>query len=142
LAEQIDQVIASFGYDLGAATDAIDDAVSGYRGLFAPETSRTELRNALGGLTSEPVQQPPVLDASGDCFVLYVDGSSRGNPGPAGAGAVILDADDDERELARFGHPAGSNTGNNTAEYIALQLGLSELLNRYDPHAWKCASTR
>nr|WP_231754674.1 ribonuclease HI family protein [Halapricum sp. CBA1109] len=69
--------------------------------------------------------------ASGDSFVLYVDGSSRGNPGPAGAGAVIVDASG--TELARLGRPVGSRAGNNTAEYVALQLGLSELLARYEP---------
>nr|WP_303647887.1 ribonuclease HI family protein [Haloarchaeobius amylolyticus] len=80
--------------------------------------------------TSE-LARPPVQEATGDDFILYVDGSSRGNPGPAGAGAVIMDAD--ENELARLGRPVGSNSGNNTAEYVALQLGLAELLTRYEP---------
>jgi len=133
LAQQINQVVASVGYELAAATEAIDDAVPGYGGLFHPETSRAELRSALKERPPEAFQRPPVPDSAGDNFVLYVDGSSRGNPGPAGAGAVILDTDNDEAELARLGRPAGSNTGNNTAEYVALQLGLAELLERYEP---------
>lgn len=133
LAEQVDQIIAGFGYELAATTAAINDAIPGYGGLFDPGTSRAELRSALESLSESRPTRPPVPAAAGDSFVLYVDGSSRGNPGPAGAGAVILDADNEEAELARLGRPAGSNTGNNTAEYVALQLGLSELLARYDP---------
>ena len=68
-----------------------------------------------------------------DSFILYVDGSSRDNPGPAGAGAVIMDTA--ETQLARLGRPVGSRTGNNTAEYLALHLGLAELLNRSEPHS-------
>ncbi len=52
---------------------------------------------------------------------LYTDGASRGNPGPAGAGAVLVDKDG--REIAvRFGY-LGICT-NNIAEYKALILGL------------------
>ena len=130
LASLVDEVLAGVGYEVAAATDAIDDAVPGYGGLFDPETTPGELRRALEGLLESGLTRPPVPEA-GDAFVLYVDGSSRGNPGPAGAGAVIMDAG--ENELARLGRPVGSRTGNNTAEYVALQLGLAELLARYEP---------
>lgn len=133
LAGLVDAVLAGVGYEMAAATDAINDAVPGYGGLFDPATSRAELRSALEELLADGLSRPPTPEATGNDFVLYVDGSSRGNPGPAGAGAVIMDAEDDERELAQLGRPAGSNTGNNTAEYVALQLGLSELLTRYEP---------
>lgn len=131
LAALVDEVLADVGYEVVAATEAIDDAVPGYGGLFDPATTSTELRRALEDLQASEVTRPPVPEPTDDSFVLYVDGSSRGNPGPAGAGAVIMDAE--ETELARLGRPVGSRTGNNTAEYVALQLGLSELLTRYDP---------
>ena len=131
VATLVDEVLASVGYEMAAATDAIDDAVPGYGGLFDPATDRDELRRALEGLLTSDLTRPPVQEVTGDAFVLYVDGSSRGNPGPAGAGAVIMDADEDP--LARLGRPVGSRTGNNTAEYVALQLGLAELLARYEP---------
>ncbi|WP_267643481.1 ribonuclease HI family protein [Haloarchaeobius amylolyticus] len=131
LAGLVDKVLAAVGYDVAAAIDAIDDAVPGFGGLFDPGTSPTELRRALENLQTSELARPPVQEATGDDFILYVDGSSRGNPGPAGAGAVIMDAD--ENELARLGRPVGSNSGNNTAEYVALQLGLAELLTRYEP---------
>ena len=131
LAALVDEVLAGVGYEVAAATDAIDDAVPGYGGLFDPETTPDELRRALESLLESELTRPPITEAASDAFVLYVDGSSRGNPGPAGAGAVIVDAA--ENQLARLGRPVGSRTGNNTAEYVALQLGLSELLTRYEP---------
>jgi len=131
LATLVDEVLADVGYEMATATDAIDDAVPGYGGLFDPATSPDELRRALEGLLESGLTRPPVPEPTSDTFVLYVDGSSRGNPGPAGAGAVIVDSAEDQ--LARLGRPAGSRTGNNTAEYVALQLGLSELLARYEP---------
>ncbi|WP_327051754.1 ribonuclease HI family protein [Halomicrococcus gelatinilyticus] len=131
LATLVDEVLAGVGYEMAAATDAINDAVPGHGGLFDPATTSTELRRALESLLASDLDRPSVPEPTGDAFVLYVDGSSRGNPGPAGAGAVIVDADGEE--LARLGRPVGSRTGNNTAEYVALQLGLSELLARYEP---------
>ncbi|WP_135822404.1 ribonuclease HI family protein [Halostella litorea] len=131
LATLVDEVLAGVGYEMAAATDAINDAVPGYGGLFDPETTSDELRAALETLLESGLARPPTAEATGDGFVLYVDGSSRGNPGPAGAGAVIMDAA--ENQLARLGRPVGSRAGNNTAEYVALQLGLSELLARYEP---------
>ena len=131
LATLVDEVLAGVGYEVAAATDAINDAVPGYGGLFDPATTSDELRRALEGLLESELTRPPVPEPTGDTLVLYVDGSSRGNPGPAGAGAVIVDAAEDQ--LVRLGRPVGSRTGNNTAEYVALQLGLSELLARYDP---------
>ncbi|MFC6954390.1 ribonuclease HI family protein [Halorubellus litoreus] len=133
LPAEVDAVLAAVGYELATAIDAIDDAVPGYGGLFDPGTSHSELRDALDDLQSTDLARPAVPEATGDAFVLYVDGSSRGNPGPAGAGAVILDAEG--AELARLGRPVGSRTGNNTAEYVALQLGLTELITRYDPRS-------
>ncbi|WP_049925400.1 ribonuclease HI family protein [Halopiger goleimassiliensis] len=133
LATLVDEVLAGVGYEVAAATDAIDDAVPGYGGLFDPGTDPDELRRALESLLEDGLSRPPVPKPAGDAFVLYVDGSSRGNPGPAGAGAVIADAG--EEQLARLGRPVGSRTGNNTAEYVALQLGLSELLSRYEPRS-------
>jgi ribonuclease HI len=52
---------------------------------------------------------------------LYVDGAARGNPGPAGAGAVILSAEG--HVVAKIGKFLGEST-NNVAEYMGLLLGL------------------
>lgn len=66
--------------------------------------------------------EPPAgkMTAGGDA-VLYSDGASRGNPGPAGAGFVLCDRDGNPiREGCRF---LGEKT-NNEAEYEALLAGL------------------
>ncbi len=52
---------------------------------------------------------------------LFSDGAARGNPGPAGAGAVLVDAEG--RVVARLGKFLGIQT-NNYAEYMGLLLGL------------------
>ena len=49
------------------------------------------------------------------------DGAARGNPGPAGAGAVLFD--DRGRVVERLGKYLGKQT-NNVAEYRGLILGL------------------
>jgi len=54
---------------------------------------------------------------------LFCDGASRGNPGPAGAGAAIFNPlGEVAAQLARY---LGETT-NNVAEYQALLLGLRE----------------
>ncbi len=52
---------------------------------------------------------------------LYSDGAARGNPGPAGAGAVIVSPEG--HIVAKIGKYLGENT-NNYAEYMGLILGL------------------
>jgi ribonuclease H / adenosylcobalamin/alpha-ribazole phosphatase len=60
-------------------------------------------------------------------LVIYADGAARGNPGPAGAGAVLFD--EDGRVLAELSRPLGRAT-NNVAEYNGLILGLEEAARR------------
>jgi len=57
---------------------------------------------------------------------LYCDGASRGNPGPAGAGAMLVDPSGEIR--AQAGEYLGQTT-NNVAEYRALLLGLKMAQN-------------
>jgi probable phosphoglycerate mutase len=66
--------------------------------LFAPETSSSAL------------------------LIAHCDGGSRGNPGPAGYGAVIEDANG--RVLARLSEFIGKKT-NNVAEYSGLIAALA-----------------
>jgi ribonuclease HI len=52
---------------------------------------------------------------------LFTDGAARGNPGPAGAGAVIISPDG--HIVAKVGKFLGEET-NNVAEYMGLIIGL------------------
>jgi ribonuclease HI len=78
-------------------------------------------------LTSEQLQElfQEVADHFRDLeegvWSLYCDGASRGNPGQAGAGAVLIDGCGDIR--GQYGEYLGQTT-NNVAEYQGLLLGL------------------
>lgn len=58
---------------------------------------------------------------------LFVDGASRGNPGPAALGVVVTDGRG--RPVAEIGEYLGEAT-NNVAEYRALLRGLREARER------------
>jgi ribonuclease HI len=62
--------------------------------------------------------------ASG-CWIVYADGASRGNPGPASVGAVVYD--DSGREVHAVSQRIGRAT-NNEAEYRAAIAGLEAAL--------------
>ncbi len=55
-------------------------------------------------------------------IVIYTDGGARGNPGPAGAGVVIIDGKK-RIELKKY---LGNPQTNNWAEYEAVVLALHE----------------
>ena len=57
-------------------------------------------------------------------LLIHTDGAARGNPGPAGAGAILRDATTGE-VLAEVAEGLGRAT-NNVAEWIAVRLALEE----------------
>ena len=57
-------------------------------------------------------------------LVIYTDGGARGNPGPAGAGAIVYDGD---KVLLEYKKYLGDKQTNNFAEYEAVALVLEEL---------------
>ena len=70
----------------------------------------------------------PVLDVVSPAKKIqrisaYIDGASRGNPGPASVGAVFLDGD--KKIIKSISKRIGNST-NNTAEYCALIIALQE----------------
>ncbi|HYO69224.1 MAG TPA: ribonuclease HI family protein [Archangium sp.] len=86
----------------------------------APEAPSAEPRRPARTpppLPTEPAA-PAVVPSS---LKLFSDGAARGNPGPAGAGAVLVDTEG--RVVARLGRFLGVQT-NNYAEYMGLLLGL------------------
>ena len=54
---------------------------------------------------------------------IYADGGSRGNPGPAAVGVVLLD--EKNRRIEEISRCIGHAT-NNVAEYLAVIYGLQE----------------
>ncbi len=95
-----------------------------------PEVSRQEVDEFFQELrtsvaeAAEPEPDAAASIAGGDAR-LYCDGSSRGNPGPAGIGMVITTPEDEE--LLAWGASIGRAT-NNVAEYRAIVEGLKKAL--------------
>ncbi len=89
-----------------------------------PQLDRTRLKRILeraatlvsGGTVADEVVAPTISRVR-----LYSDGAARGNPGLAGAGAVLVEPSG--QVVDRIGKFLGTQT-NNFAEYMGLLLGL------------------
>ena len=57
-------------------------------------------------------------------LIVYTDGGARGNPGPAGAGIVVLEG---AKKLFDYKKYLGERQTNNWAEYEAVALALEQL---------------
>jgi single stranded DNA-binding protein len=82
----------------------------------APESTDTTSTTQATEPPAEPRQAPAEV-------VVNADGGARGNPGPAGYGAVV--ATPDGQLLAELAQPIGWAT-NNAAEYRAVIAGLEQ----------------
>ena len=106
-----------------AEEESLDRTLARFPGL-----SRTELVGVLLGQPA-PAHPPPRSHPAGPVhrvephrkLRVASDGAARGNPGPAGAGAVVFD--EHGQVLERLGKFLGRQT-NNVAEYQGLLLGL------------------
>lgn len=96
--------------------------VTGVEGLRVDEASRAVL--GLAGEAEEGLAENYREVVNG--ATVYVDGSSRGNPGPAGAGYYIVDAEG--REVKRGGEYLGFATSR-VAEYYAMKEGVEQALD-------------
>jgi ribonuclease HI len=110
-------------------------------GAGLPETGRDfpgggQVSKVLGNeASSTPNPQmegagcsPGATRYAGDKYaklIIHTDGASRGNPGDAAAGVVILD---EQRQPVLERHQYLGKTTNNVAEYQALILALQEAL--------------
>ena len=115
--------------DVEAARERLEAAGAA---VSAGNTEHERWRAALGGATavaydgkvviqgSDPYAVEAVLRDAGGRVHLYFDGASRGNPGPAAVGWVLVSGDG---IVAEGGERIGHAT-NNQAEYAALIRGL------------------
>jgi ribonuclease HI len=91
-----------------------------------PELSAADLRRILLR-AAERLSGRQNAKPGGGTWQLFADGASRGNPGPAGAGYVLIDPQGEV--VSQKAIPLGRATSN-VAEYKALLLGLEEALSR------------
>jgi ribonuclease HI len=95
---------------------------------LSPQEALQAIRAALKAL--EPAAQAWAPAKTRGCTRIHIDGGSRGNPGPAGIGAVIIRSDG---QVAERIHRYIGEATNNVAEYRALLLALERA------HALGCA---
>jgi len=104
-----------------AEHETLERTCAALRGLTL-EAARKLLRGAARQLQQEKLPLPEAkVPGAGRAIRVYSDGAARGNPGPAGAGAVLTDSAGNV--IARLGRYLGRQT-NNVAEYEGLLLGL------------------
>ncbi len=126
--EQLPRTLERYkGYDrdavgklIAAAADRVERAE--VEGAGDPPAGRARVEVRKAGEAKRAAARP--LEAPVPAAIrarLYSDGAARGNPGPAGAGAVIVNPQG--QVVARVGKYLGENT-NNYAEYMGLILGL------------------
>jgi ribonuclease HI len=68
-----------------------------------------------------------VVGANVVVHTLFFDGCSKGNPGKAGAGAVLFK---NQEEIWSKAHFVGMKETNNSAEYMGLIIGLEEAVKQ------------
>lgn len=101
-----------------ARVPGLDDVEGARRALAA-------LADDLAGPVRKAAPRTPRTGGAVHRVRVCSDGAARGNPGPAGAGAVIQD--ESGEVLLRLGRYLGETT-NNVAEYEGLLLGLRHAL--------------
>jgi ribonuclease HI len=99
--------------EAAAALDELARSLDAHGGVTAGESGHVS-RGAGGRRAGDPARGP-------EHAVMYVDGASRGNPGPAAVAAVLYLPTGEE--LYSAGKKIGTAT-NNVAEYRAVVEGL------------------
>ena len=87
------------------------------------DTTITPMAEAVGMAKREEILEPD----TNTLYCMMFDGCSKGNPGPAGAGAVIYANNTEIWSRAIY---VGSRETNNLAEYTGMLLGLNEAVRR------------
>lgn len=110
----------------GAVSQASPDEPPRAPLVAAPPPSPAVPRPSPASAPTVETLSEAVTDAEGRKFLrVFSDGAARGNPGPAGAGAVLTK--EDGTVVAKCGKYLGAQT-NNVAEYSALVIGLETAL--------------
>ena len=99
-----------------------------FRRKFTPNPASRSALRPYGPALARPSPFPgpglsPLFSIHNMATILiFTDGGARGNPGPAGAGAVIYK---DDAKVAEISEYLGDHLTNNWAEYEALILALT-----------------
>ncbi|HEX4386150.1 MAG TPA: ribonuclease HI family protein [Myxococcales bacterium] len=123
--ETLERTCAVLGLDLETARKLLRGAVVALRTEAReerpPKAAKASETFAKTSETSAKKTSDTFAKTSETAMRVFSDGAARGNPGPAGAGAVLTDSKGNV--LARLGRYLGRQT-NNVAEYQGLLIGL------------------
>ncbi len=111
--EPLSTTLQAYGLSREALTRLLERAAELVDKAPTPSTARK--------IEAVPSPTPKVASVAGKRMRVYSDGAARGNPGPAGAGAVLVAPDG--QVVDRLGKYLGTQT-NNFAEYMGLLIGL------------------
>lgn len=132
----IDQIATKRLGDVSAADTKGQEAFNSeqqmyetFRRYYGPSVSPNSIVKIIH-FTFKPYPKPKLLSpgdhrAELETIKLFVDGGSRGNPGPSAAGFVILDQ---KNKIVKKQSSYLGITTNNQAEYQALKAGLESAL--------------
>ena len=126
LAQQFTESVCRLAAGLGQASFFISQKQTSVT-VGVGQKQSEQFRQALVDLVAS--QETNGADQTRDSLEplqLYCDGASRGNPGPAAAGYVVVNHLD--QPVCQGGDFLGSAT-NNIAEYQSLKLGLERVLS-------------
>ena len=102
------------GLGLDGSTSMVEDTGITAQDADLPERAK---KFAKADRSKLPPLPPAPDPREGALLIIYTDGASRGNPGPAASGWVVMD------DQGRLVHESGSALGertNNQAEYLAV----------------------
>ncbi|CAL1357961.1 unnamed protein product [Linum trigynum] len=122
LPRDAEDYLASLGLRNAAYSVSATDVKADLFGKLEPCRIQPPASNK--GSSSERYQETPTVHSPA---IIYFDGASKGNPGPAGAGAVLCSPDG--RMVWRFSEGVGLAT-NNVAEYRGVILGMKQALKK------------
>lgn len=91
-------------------------------------TTPVETKSSKKKSPSKVSTIPSETNLPADSIRIYTDGASSGNPGPSGAGAVLIYGEH-RKELSKY----LGNTTNNVAELTAIQIALDHLKTTTKP---------
>jgi ribonuclease HI len=108
-----------------ARQESLQSTLAAFPGLDRERLAKLLERMASSMESVAPASKvsagPRLTDAVPERVRVYSDGAARGNPGPSGAGAVLVDPSG--QVIERLGKFLGHQT-NNYAEYMGLLIGL------------------
>jgi ribonuclease HI len=117
----LERAAAKLGIPAERVAALLEEAASALQWRIPAKATRAVQPELPKVVPPAPAVEPGTLTR----VVVYSDGAARGNPGPAGAGAVVKSTDG--AIVARLGKFLGVQT-NNVAEYQGVLLGLTKAL--------------